>query len=82
MYRFDRGGIAMTDMRPRKAPKTYYIKTYGCQMNVRDSETIAGIFEGLGLSPAQDMTEADVILVNTCTVRDKAEQKVYGLLGR
>ncbi len=72
----------MTDMRPRKAPKTYYIKTYGCQMNVRDSETIAGIFEGLGLSPAQDMTEADVILVNTCTVRDKAEQKVYGLLGR
>jgi tRNA-2-methylthio-N6-dimethylallyladenosine synthase len=65
-----------------KTPKTYYIKTYGCQMNVRDSETIAGIFQGLGLTPAQDMTDADVILVNTCTVRDKAEQKVYGLLGR
>lgn len=65
-----------------KAPKTYYLKTYGCQMNVRDSETIAGIFQGLGLTPAQDMTEADVIFVNTCTVRDKAEQKVYGLLGR
>lgn len=66
----------------RNAPKTYYIQTYGCQMNERDSETIAGILQGRGMTPATDMETADLIMVNTCTVRDKAEQKVYGLLGR
>lgn len=66
----------------RNAPRTYYIQTYGCQMNERDSETIAGILQGRGMTPARDMESADLIMVNTCTVRDKAEQKVYGLLGR
>lgn len=65
-----------------KEPKTYYIKTYGCQMNERDSETIAGIFQGRGMTAAHSMAEADIIMVNTCTVRDKAEQKVFGLLGK
>lgn len=68
--------------RPRKEPKTYLIKTFGCQMNERDSETIAGIFQGRGMTAAQDMAGADIIMVNTCTVRDKAEQKVFGLLGK
>lgn len=63
-------------------PKTFFIKTYGCQMNERDSETIAGILRARGMTEAPDVREADIILVNTCTVRDKAEQKVYGLLGR
>lgn len=66
----------------RKTPKTYYIQTYGCQMNERDSETIAGILQSRGMTLATDMTAADLIMVNTCSIRDKAEQKVYGLLGR
>ncbi len=63
-------------------PKTYYIRTYGCQMNERDSETIATILQGRGMTEAPGMASADLIMVNTCTVRDKAEQKVYGLLGK
>lgn len=63
-------------------PKTYYIKTYGCQMNERDSETIAGILAARGLVKTEDIQLADLIMINTCSVRDKAEQKVYGLLGR
>ena len=72
----------MSDIKTRKQPQTYYIKTYGCQMNSRDSETIAGIFQARGMTAAAEVSDADVILVNTCTVRDKAEQKVFGLLGR
>lgn len=63
-------------------PKTYYIRTYGCQMNERDSETIATILQGRGMTEAPGMASADLVMVNTCTVRDKAEQKVYGLLGK
>lgn len=66
----------------KMAPETYYIKTYGCQMNERDSETIAAILRGRGMTDAKDLAQADLVMVNTCTVRDKAEQKVYGLLGR
>ena len=62
-------------------PRNYHIKTYGCQMNERDSETIAGVLAKRGMSPSA-LTAADVIFVNTCTVRDKAEQKVFGFLGR
>jgi tRNA-2-methylthio-N6-dimethylallyladenosine synthase len=51
-------------------------------MNERDSETIAGILQSRGMTAAPDMASADIILINTCTVRDKAEQKVFGLLGR
>lgn len=63
-------------------PKTYLIKTYGCQMNERDSETIAGILRRRGLTEAKDLVSTDLLMVNTCAVRDKAEQKVYGLLGK
>ena len=72
----------MTDNKGRKLPKTYLTITYGCQMNERDSETIAGILQSRGMTAAPDMASADIILINTCTVRDKAEQKVFGLLGR
>ncbi|MTI94529.1 MAG: tRNA (N6-isopentenyl adenosine(37)-C2)-methylthiotransferase MiaB [Firmicutes bacterium] len=63
-------------------PRTYFVRTYGCQMNERDSETIAGIFSARGMKPADSMDTADIVMVNTCTVRDKAEQKVFGLLGK
>ncbi len=56
--------------------------TYGCQMNKYGSERMAGIFDGLGYRMTDTLAEADVILLNTCSVRDKAEQKVYSQLGR
>ncbi len=55
--------------------------TYGCQMNEHDSEVMAGILEEMGYQPAETKEEADVILINTCCVRETAENKVYGLLG-
>jgi len=57
-----------------------YIETYGCQMNVNDSEIIAGILEGQGYRITSDFKEADLILLNTCAVRDKAEQTVRNRL--
>lgn len=62
-------------------PKRYHIITYGCQMNEADSETLAGQLEGLGYVPTDDLAAADVILLNTCCVRESAENKVYGKLG-
>jgi tRNA-2-methylthio-N6-dimethylallyladenosine synthase len=60
---------------------TYHILTMGCQMNERDSETLAGILEGLGYRRVEDRGAADVILLNTCAVREKPEHKVFSLLG-
>jgi tRNA-2-methylthio-N6-dimethylallyladenosine synthase len=62
--------------------KRYLIETWGCQMNQHDSEKMAGILAGLGYAPTGDDREADIILLNTCSVREKAESKVYGRLGR
>ncbi len=61
---------------------TYEVITFGCQMNDHDSEVMAGMLESLGYEPAASTDEADVILVNTCCVRETAENKIYGLLGR
>ena len=58
-----------------------YIKTYGCQMNERDSEQVARSFFVRGYRLVDDETEADVILLNTCSVRDMAEQKAIGKMG-
>ena len=55
-------------------PKVY-IKTYGCQMNERDSEQVAQMFVERGYTVTEDKDDADVLLVNTCSVRDMAEQK-------
>jgi len=60
----------------------YHIITFGCQMNKADSERMAGILEDLGFQWSEDANEADLILYNTCTIRDNAEQKVYSYLGR
>jgi tRNA-2-methylthio-N6-dimethylallyladenosine synthase len=62
--------------------KKYLVVTYGCQMNVHDSETIAGILEQMGYTPAEGEEDADIILLNTCAIRENAEDKVFGELGR
>ncbi len=60
----------------------YFLKTYGCQMNVHDSEEIAFRLENLGLTRTDLLTEADVVILNTCAIRENAHDKVFGFLGR
>jgi len=62
-------------------PQTYYILTLGCQMNERDSETIAGILDGLDLYPADSPEEARILIINTCSVRQKPDEKAFSRLG-
>ncbi len=62
--------------------KTYATVTYGCQMNVNDTEVISGLLETLGYCVAEDPAGADLVLINTCAVRKKPEQKVAALLGK
>lgn len=62
-------------------PPSYHIITYGCQMNVRDSEIMSGLLEGMGYRPAEQLEEANLVLFNTCSVRHSAENKAYGKLG-
>ena len=64
------------------AIKKSYIETFGCQMNERDSEIMGQMLSNADYLPTQDIKQADVIVINTCSIRDKAEQKVYSLLGR
>ena len=59
-------------------PKTYFIVTYGCQMNAHDSEKLAGMLEEMGMFPAAVREEADFVLHNTCCIRDNAERKALG----
>jgi tRNA-2-methylthio-N6-dimethylallyladenosine synthase len=63
-------------------PRHYHITTFGCQMNKADSERMAGILEDMGFAWSDDPDQADLLLYNTCTIRDNAEQKVYSYLGR
>ncbi len=68
----------------KQSPKTMnrvYIKTYGCQMNERDSQAVAAMLRGKGYSIVEEEREADVILLNTCSVREQAEQKAIGKAG-
>ncbi len=62
--------------------KKLYIKTYGCQMNVYDSHRMEGLLESEGYSSSLNMEEADMIILNTCHIREKAAEKVYSELGR
>jgi len=61
--------------------KTYNISTYGCQMNARDSETISGILNQIGYKEVANREEADIVIFNTCCVRENAENRLYGNLG-
>jgi len=64
------------------AGKKYYIKTYGCQMNVHDSEEIKSLIENLGYTETDNYEESDLIILNTCAIRENAHDKVFGFLGR
>ncbi|HKA84366.1 MAG TPA: tRNA (N6-isopentenyl adenosine(37)-C2)-methylthiotransferase MiaB [Acidimicrobiales bacterium] len=64
------------------AGKTYVVRTFGCQMNEHDSERIAGLLEADGLRPAADVDDADVVVLNTCCIRENADNKLYGNLGQ
>ena len=59
-------------------PETYFVVTYGCQMNAHDSEKIAGMLEEMGMRPAPDREEADFVIFNTCCVRENAERRALG----
>jgi len=63
------------------AEKTFYIETFGCQMNVHDSEKVAGVLMARGYRPVESHDDADLILYNTCSIREKAAQKVFSRLG-
>ena len=70
----------MKNIRPitdESRPKVY-IETYGCQMNVNDSEVILSILQDHGYALTEDISRADVILANTCSIRDNAEQRIWG----
>ena len=62
--------------------RTYSIVTFGCQANVRDEEILSGYLEFAGFSKAKEPTDADFVIINTCAVRENAEEKVYGEIGR
>lgn len=62
--------------------KKYYIKTYGCQMNVHDSENICAILEDMSFTSTEEMEDADIIILNTCAIRENAHNKMFGFLGR
>ena len=69
-------------LNPSRVGKKYYVKTFGCQMNEHDSEKIAGMFELDGMTKANSEDNADVLFINTCTIRENADDKLYGTLGQ
>ena len=70
------------DLKALGKNKTYYVKTYGCQMNEHDTENIKAILEDMGFEESLNMDNADVILLNTCAIRENAHNKVFGMVGR
>ena len=71
----------LSEMEELGKGKKYYIHTYGCQANIRDEETMKGMLEGVNFTQTEDPSNADVIIINTCAVRENAEDKVYGEIG-
>ncbi len=71
----------MTLTETREAPRTYEVRTYGCQMNVHDSERIAGLLDQAGYAPVAEGGAPDVVVFNTCAVRENADNRLYGNLG-
>ena len=65
----------------RHSPKTFYVRTYGCQMNELDTDVMIGLLERRGLTRSHDESAADLLIYNTCSIRDLAERKVMGKLG-
>ncbi len=82
LARVEEVGPATADPGPQFANgKSFFIETFGCQMNVHDAEKVAGVFLARGYRAAQSIAEADVMLYNTCSIREKAAQKVFSRLG-
>ena len=69
-------------LKPSRYGLKYFVKTFGCQMNEHDSERIAGLFEQDGMIRANSIDESDILFVNTCTIRENADDKLYGTLGQ
>jgi tRNA-2-methylthio-N6-dimethylallyladenosine synthase len=67
---------------PTRVGRRYFIRTFGCQMNEHDSERIAGLFEADGMTAAGSFEAADVVYINTCTIRENADNRMYGNLGQ
>jgi len=63
-------------------PRTYEVRTFGCQMNVHDSERLSGLLEDAGYTAAPAEAEADLVVFNTCAVRENADQRLYGTAWR
>jgi tRNA-2-methylthio-N6-dimethylallyladenosine synthase len=64
-----------------QSQRRYLVRTFGCQMNEHDSERIAGLLEADGMAPASDLADADVVVLNTCCIRENADNRLYGNLG-
>ena len=69
-------------MPPAPPPRTYRVKSFGCQMNVYDGERMAELLGQQGIAPAPDGEEADLVVLNTCHIRERAAEKVYSDIGR
>src|SRR5271166_1789702 len=72
-------GVPQSNPQPA-AQKTFYLETFGCQMNVHDSEKVVGTLVQEGYRQVETVEQADLVLYNTCSIRDKAEQKVFNRL--
>src|SRR3954468_5121313 len=71
----------MSNAAETPVPRTYRVRTYGCQMNVHDSERLSGLLEAAGYTAAPEGSDADVVVLNTCAVRENADNRLYGNLG-
>ena len=72
----------MSDNSAPSTPKKVHVKTWGCQMNVYDSERMTGLLKPLGYAPTDQPDDADLVILNTCHIREKAAEKLYSELGR
>ena len=73
--------LSVNNLRPLTGSgRKLYIETYGCQMNVGDSEIVVSIMQQEGFRYTESLEEADVVLINTCSIRDNAEQRIWGRL--
>ncbi|MFM8483988.1 MAG: tRNA (N6-isopentenyl adenosine(37)-C2)-methylthiotransferase MiaB, partial [Actinomycetota bacterium] len=68
--------MSVADRPSSEGDRRYAVRTYGCQMNEHDSERIAGLLETDGLAPAEDEGDADVLVLNTCCIRENADNKL------
>ena len=73
--------VALAPAPLSQAPRTYEVITYGCQMNVHDSERLTGLLEDAGYAAAPKDEQADIVVFNTCAVRENADNRLYGNLG-